>query len=160
MFIESLIFIFISLVGLRGRLIELVPKHIMLVRAGGVNGTRRTAEHVGCFAFGRAFWCSSNKWYLCNSRWRHVCEPWHFLHSNTCCPLFFPLFPPSPPDPPLPSFLIWVYGNAGNCSGHWALPGAYWCASVAYQATDCTSSTTAHTTHPLSSHKSLLRFLC
>jgi xanthine/uracil/vitamin C permease (AzgA family) len=53
-FIESLIFIFISLVGLRGRLIELVPKHIMLVRAGGVNGTRRTAEHVSCFAFGLA----------------------------------------------------------------------------------------------------------
>lgn len=39
-FVESWIFIFISLVGLRGRLIELVPKHIMLATAvGEVDGT-------------------------------------------------------------------------------------------------------------------------
>lgn len=35
-FVESWIFIFISLVGLRGRLIELVPKHIMLATAVGI----------------------------------------------------------------------------------------------------------------------------
>jgi AGZA family xanthine/uracil permease-like MFS transporter len=35
-FIEALIFIFISLIGLRGRLIELVPKHIMLATAVGI----------------------------------------------------------------------------------------------------------------------------
>jgi AGZA family xanthine/uracil permease-like MFS transporter len=35
-FIESWIFLFISLIGLRGRLIELVPKHIMLATAVGI----------------------------------------------------------------------------------------------------------------------------
>jgi AGZA family xanthine/uracil permease-like MFS transporter len=35
-FVEAWIFIFISLVGLRGRLIELVPKHIMLATAVGI----------------------------------------------------------------------------------------------------------------------------
>jgi xanthine/uracil/vitamin C permease (AzgA family) len=35
-FVESFIFMFISLVGLRGRLIELVPKHIMLATAVGI----------------------------------------------------------------------------------------------------------------------------
>jgi AGZA family xanthine/uracil permease-like MFS transporter len=35
-FVEAWIFIFISLIGLRGRLIELVPKHIMLATAVGI----------------------------------------------------------------------------------------------------------------------------
>jgi len=35
-FLEGWIFIFISLIGLRGRLIELVPKHIMLATAVGI----------------------------------------------------------------------------------------------------------------------------
>jgi AGZA family xanthine/uracil permease-like MFS transporter len=35
-FIESWIFLFISLIGLRGRMIELVPKHIMLATAVGI----------------------------------------------------------------------------------------------------------------------------
>ncbi len=34
-FVEAWIFMVISLIGLRGRLIELVPKHIMLATAVG-----------------------------------------------------------------------------------------------------------------------------
>lgn len=48
-FIEALIFIFISLIGLRGRLIELVPKHIMLATAVGIGEPRAwPANSLGC----------------------------------------------------------------------------------------------------------------
>jgi AGZA family xanthine/uracil permease-like MFS transporter len=49
-FVEAWIFIFISLVGLRGRLIELVPKHIMLATAVGIGerGSGGTGAGVMC----------------------------------------------------------------------------------------------------------------
>jgi xanthine/uracil/vitamin C permease (AzgA family) len=54
--VQSFIFIFISLVGLRGRLIELVPKHIMLATAVGIGlflahiGLQQ-AEGIGLITF-------------------------------------------------------------------------------------------------------------
>eukprot|EP00775_Hariotina_reticulata_P011241 gene11241-11390_t len=58
-FVEAWIFIFISLVGLRGRLIELVPKHIMLATAVGIGlflshiGFQRS-EGIGLITFSPA----------------------------------------------------------------------------------------------------------
>jgi xanthine/uracil/vitamin C permease (AzgA family) len=66
-FVESFIFMFISLVGIRGRLIELVPKHIMLATAVGIGlflahiGFHQ-AEGIGLITFDPATLVTMGEW--------------------------------------------------------------------------------------------------